>query len=181
MPQTQPLDRPDYNPVIAKAWASKRFRKRLLRDPRAALASLGIVPPVGVAVRVIADTPATCCLVLPPPPPPGVSIAEQLNAVPGGVPRAARLLSGFDRIVTAAWADPAVKALLLASPEVAFRALGIAPPPGIVFTIVEDTAATTTLVLPPPPPKEIEFEEEAGFVLNHAMRWLAMLSSPFAS
>ncbi|MEI7605957.1 MAG: NHLP leader peptide family RiPP precursor [Rhodospirillaceae bacterium] len=178
---SQTLNRLDYNPVIAKAWASGQFRKRLLRDPRAALASLGITPPDGVTVRVIADTPATCCLVLPPPPPPGVSIAEQLNSVPGGVPRAARLLSGFDRIVKAAWTDPAVKALLIASPEAAFRALEIVPPPGIVFTIVEDAADTATLVLPPPPPKEIEFEEEAGFVVNHAMRWLAMLSSPFAS
>ena len=181
MSTTALAPRPDYNLAIAKAWYSGRFKKRLLRNSRAALAELGIVPPEGVTIRVVADSPATCCLVLPPPPPPGVTAAEQLNKVPGGVPRAAILLSGFDRIMTSAWVDPAFKARLIENPDAAFLTLDIAPPPGIVFTIVEDTAATTTLVLPPPPPKEIEFEEEAGFVLNHAMRWLAMLSSPFAS
>ena len=181
MPLPQSPIRPDYNPAIAKAWTSSSFRKRLLRDPRAALAGLGIVPPEGVAIRVVADIRQICCLVLLPPPPPGVTIAKQFNKVPGGVPRAAILLSGFDRIMTAAWSDPAFKGRLLASPEAAFRALEIVPPPGIAFTILEDGADTTTLVLPPPPPKEIEFEEEAGFVVNHFMRWLAMLSSPFAS
>ena len=181
MPCPRSAQRPDYSLAIAKAWASGSFKKRLLRHPGAALAGLGLAPPAGVTIRVVADTPGTCCLVLPPPPPPGVTLAEQLHRVPGGVPRAAMLLSGFDRIVTTAWSDPAFKALLLANPEAAFRALDIAPPPGIAFTIVEDTAGLAKLVLPPPPPKEIEFEEEAGFVLNHAMRWLAMLSSPFAS
>ncbi len=172
---------PDYNLVIAKAWASRSFKKRLLRDPRAAITGLGLRPPAGVTIKVVADSAGTCCLVLPPPPPPGGSMAEQLNKVPGGVPRAAILLSGFDRIMTAAWSDPAFKARLLAAPEAALRALEIEPPPGIVFTIVEDSAETSTLVLPPPPPKEIEFEEEAGFAANHAMRWLAMLAGPFAS
>ncbi len=174
-------DRPDYNLAVAKAWASRRFKKRLLRDPRPALASLGIVPPEGVFIRVIADRPESCCLVLPPPPPPGVSVAEQLNNVPGGVPRAAILLSGFGRIIQTAWADPAFKARLIENPDAAFRALDIVPPPGIAFTVVEDGADTNTLVLPPPPPKEIEFGEEAGSAINHLVRWLAMASAPFAS
>ena len=62
-------DHPDYDPVIAKAWADRRFKARLLKDPRTAVAVLGIAPPAGATLRVVEDTAETCCLVLPPPPP----------------------------------------------------------------------------------------------------------------
>jgi len=171
----------DYDPVIAKAWASRRFKARLLAEPRAAMATLGIVPPPGVTIKVIADTPETCTLVLPSPPAPGVSLAEQLLTVAGGVPRAARLLSNFDRIVTSAWAAPGHKARLLGEPRAAFAALGVTPPEGISFTVVEDSDSLRHLVLPPPPPREVEFSEEAGGMVNHLARWLALISAPFAS
>ncbi|MEI6558700.1 MAG: nitrile hydratase subunit alpha [Rhodospirillaceae bacterium] len=178
---TQCHRRADYDPIIATAWASRRFTKRLLRDPAAAMARLGIAPPPGVTVRVIADTARTCCLVLPAPPAEGVSLSAQLMTVAGGVPRAAILLSGFDRIVIRAWSDPDFKRLLLADAAAAFARLDIVPPAGISFSVVEDSAGINHLVLPPPPPKEVEFSEEAGGWVNHVARWLALISGPFAS
>ncbi|MEI8396113.1 MAG: NHLP leader peptide family RiPP precursor [Rhodospirillaceae bacterium] len=171
----------DYDLIIAKVWANRGFKKRLLRDPVGTMALVGVTPPPGVTIKVIADTPETCSLVLPPPPPEGGSVAEQLAKVAGGVPRAAILLSGFDRIMIRAWGDPDFKRRLLDNPAEAFEILDITPPDGITFTVVEDTPELNHLVLPPPPPKEIEFSEEAGYRVNHLMRWLALISGPFAS
>ena len=178
---TAPPRHPNYDLLIARAWASRRFARRLLRDPPAAMAAMGLVPPPGVTIKVIADSPETCSLVLPPPPPEGVSEREQMAKVAGGVPRAAVLLTGIDRIVARAWSDAGFKRRLLNDAAAAFAELEIAPPPGIAFRVLEDGAGLNHLVLPPPPPKEIEFSEEAGGMVNHVMRWLALISGPFAS
>ncbi len=176
-------DHPDYDPVIAKAWMDRRFKARLLTDPRMAVASLGITPLEGVSLRVVADTAETCCLVLPPPPPPppGVSGREQLNRVAGGVSRAAVLLSNFSHIIETAWADPAFKALLLRDPPAALAEVGVTPPAGVRFTVTEDTDTACTLVVPPPPVDVEDPVEQAEDIANRIARWTALIAAPFAS
>ncbi|MEI6984778.1 MAG: nitrile hydratase subunit alpha [Rhodospirillaceae bacterium] len=176
-----PPRHPDYDPAIALAWADARFKARLLKNPKAALASLNIVPPDGVTLQIVADSIATCRLVLPPPPPPGVSVGEQLSRVAGGVQRAAVLLTNFDHIVETAWRDPGFRAWLIRDAKAALASLDIVPPAGIAFFVVEDAADTCTLVIPPPPVDEEEMVEQVGDVVNRIARWTAMIASPFAS
>ena len=174
-------DHPDYDPVIAKAWADRRFKARLLKEPRTAVATLGIAPPAGATLRVVEDTAETCCLVLPPPPPPGVSGREQLNRVAGRVSRAAVLLSKFSHIIETAWAEPAFKVLLMRDPPAALAMIGVAPPPGVRLTVIEDTDTVCTLVLPPPPVDVEDPVERAGDIANRVARWTALIAAPFAS
>ncbi len=46
-----------YSRVVAKAWADKTFKQRLLADPKAVLQEEGISVPEGVEVRVVEETP----------------------------------------------------------------------------------------------------------------------------
>jgi hypothetical protein len=57
------LESPDS--LIAKAWADEDFKAALLADPKAALKSLGIDVPDGVALNVYENTDKVINLVLP--------------------------------------------------------------------------------------------------------------------
>jgi hypothetical protein len=54
-----------YAKVVARAWADEKFKRKLLKEPAAALADMGIRVPRDVKVKVVENTPATVHLVLP--------------------------------------------------------------------------------------------------------------------
>jgi len=54
-----------YARLVAKAWSDPAFKTRLLSDPKAAMAAVGITVPDGVGIRVVEDTPNVAHLVIP--------------------------------------------------------------------------------------------------------------------
>jgi hypothetical protein len=69
--------------VIEKAWGDPVFKDQLLMDPNAALKSVGIEIPAGIAIRVHEDAPGEYHYVLPLPPD-GALNDMQLESVGGG-------------------------------------------------------------------------------------------------
>jgi len=55
-----------YESVLLRAVRSAEFRERLVRDPHAVLAEVGIVLPEGVAVDVVENTSDTVHIAIPP-------------------------------------------------------------------------------------------------------------------
>ena len=51
--------------AIARAWTDAAYKAKLLSDPHAALAAVGVEAPAGTTVKVMEDTAATQHLVLP--------------------------------------------------------------------------------------------------------------------
>jgi len=69
--------------VVEKAWSDPAFKAKLLKDPHAALKSLGMEVPAGITVRVHEDKPEERHYVLPMPLPTDLSDA-QLESIAGG-------------------------------------------------------------------------------------------------
>ncbi len=51
--------------AIARAWTDEAYKAKLLADPHAALAEMGVKVPAGVTVKVVENTADTHHLVLP--------------------------------------------------------------------------------------------------------------------
>ena len=51
--------------LVAKALQNASFRTEFARDQVAAAATLGVEMPIGIAVKVLVDTPETCHIVVP--------------------------------------------------------------------------------------------------------------------
>lgn len=51
--------------IIAKAWRDTRFRRRLVRSPREALADAGITVLAGTRIKVLEDTTELVHIVIP--------------------------------------------------------------------------------------------------------------------
>ena len=69
------------------------------------------------------------------------------------------------KIIARAWRDPAFKAKLMADPHSTLKEAGIAAPPGVKVTVVENTDTHHHLVLPPKPTGELsdaELDKVAG-------------------
>lgn len=69
--------------AIAKAWSDPAFKAKLLADPRAALAEVGIITPEKLNFKVVENTDDLVHLILPPPPSDELS-EESLALVSGG-------------------------------------------------------------------------------------------------
>jgi len=66
----------------------------------------------------------------------------------------------WQQLVAKAWADPALKAKLLADPAAALKAEGLILPAGITVKVLENTDKVVNLVLPvKPAPSELSEEE----------------------
>jgi hypothetical protein len=63
--ETPPEQANRYEQMVARAWRDAAFKQRLLDDPRAALAELGIAVPKGHEVRVFENNAQLTHLVLP--------------------------------------------------------------------------------------------------------------------
>ena len=70
--------------AITKAWSDPAYKKRLMADPRAALAEAGISVPVNLNFKVVENTGTLVHLILPPPPSGEVS-EESLAQASGGI------------------------------------------------------------------------------------------------
>ena len=66
----------------------------------------------------------------------------------------------WQQLVARAWADPALKAKLLADPVGALEAEGLSVPAGVTVHVVENTAKVINLVLPVKPAASELCEEE---------------------
>jgi hypothetical protein len=73
--------------AITKAWSDTAYKSRLLQNPRAALAEVGITAPPELELKVVENSNRLVYLVLPPPPS-GELSEESLALVAGGwIPR----------------------------------------------------------------------------------------------
>lgn len=72
--------------TIARAWAEPEFKKKLVGDPRSALAEHGIEVPEGVTVKTVENTDDTVHLVLPARPADAGDVSmDDLERIAGGV------------------------------------------------------------------------------------------------
>ena len=73
-----------YGQLIAKAWSDEGFKARLLANPKAAMAEVGMDAPEGVEIEVVESTQEKAYLFIPPKPPVGELSDEDLDKVSGG-------------------------------------------------------------------------------------------------
>ena len=72
--------------AIARAWTNADFKAKLLTDPHAALAEVGVEVPPGTTLKVIENTADTQHLVLPVAPDNAGELSiEELEKVAGGM------------------------------------------------------------------------------------------------
>ena len=72
--------------AIARAWTNADFKAKLLTDPHAALAEVGVEVPPGTTLKVIENTADTQHLVLPVAPGNASELSiEELEKVAGGI------------------------------------------------------------------------------------------------
>ena len=73
--------------AIARCWTDADYKAKLLSDPHAALAEVGVEVPAGNTVKVMENTADTHHLVLPvSPPAAGELSSEELEKIAGGSP-----------------------------------------------------------------------------------------------
>jgi hypothetical protein len=72
-----------YGQLIAKAWSDEGFKARLLANPKAAMAEVGMDAPEGVEIEVVESTQEKAYLVISPKPV-GELSDEDLDKVSGG-------------------------------------------------------------------------------------------------
>jgi len=70
--------------IVANAWCDPEFKKRLIAQPREALAAHGIRVPEGVEIAIVENTPSKIYLVLPQKPDETLVSDEQLAGIAGG-------------------------------------------------------------------------------------------------
>ena len=74
-----------YGKAVARAWTDADYKEKLLDDPPAALAEVGIEVPAGVNVNVAEVDAENVQLVLPPAPEGEIAEDETLKSATGGV------------------------------------------------------------------------------------------------
>jgi hypothetical protein len=70
--------------LLAKAWTDPAFRARLLADPNATVAQMGLKVPPGKKLHIVENTDTDVYLVLPKPPPGTELSDEALDQAVGG-------------------------------------------------------------------------------------------------
>ena len=73
-----------YGQLIAKAWSDEEFKARLMANPKAAMAEVGMDAPEGVEIEVVESTQEKAYLVIPPKPD-GELSDDDLDKVSGGL------------------------------------------------------------------------------------------------
>ena len=73
-----------YGQLVAKAWSDEGFKARLLTNPKAAMAEVGMDAPEGVEIEVVESTQEKAYLFILPKPPVGELSDEDLDKVSGG-------------------------------------------------------------------------------------------------
>lgn len=70
--------------VVAKAWSDPKYKAKLLSDPSAALAEVGVTVAPGHTIKVVEDTATVQHFILPQPPKSGELSEEELASAAGG-------------------------------------------------------------------------------------------------
>jgi hypothetical protein len=129
--------------LAKKAVSDDAFRAQAKKDPKAALASLGVQIPAGLAVKVYENGPTTIHAVLP----------EKNGSVQG-------LDANVAKVFEKAWADPKFKEALLKDPTAAIKSATNANlPKNLKIVVHADTKGEMNLVLPYVPPKSGELSD----------------------
>ncbi len=91
------------NKAIARAWTDDAYRAKLLNEPHAALAEVGIEVPAGVTIKVVENTADTLHVVLPMAPEGAAELSDEaLEKAAGGSHRQTQLSDYRHR----AWTTP---------------------------------------------------------------------------
>jgi hypothetical protein len=138
--------------IIAKAWSNKEYKRQLLADPKAVIASeFAVDIPAGIDIKVLEDTP---------------DIAHLVLVQPGFLPETDQPTVQMS-VIAKAWDDPAFKAALLADPRVAFsKYLQYELPATPALKVVEQTDTALFIVIPQRPASlsDAELDQVAGGV-----------------
>ena len=76
--------RASYAKVVTKAWSDSDFKAKLLANPAAALAEVGVEVPAGITLKAVENTSETFYLIIPPPPANDELSEEDLDRIVGG-------------------------------------------------------------------------------------------------
>jgi hypothetical protein len=145
--------------ALEKIWNDPQFKKRLLADPKAGLAELGMHVADQQDVQIWENTPHEMNFVLP-----------DRGEMPAGYdPEAAYGVVG--KVIKKAWNDPSFKSRLLSNPKDAVAdAVGLDVPAMLKLRIHEDTPRVRNVILPVNPQTEelsdAELETMAGGALS---------------
>ena len=152
--------------LIERATTEPTFRRRLVAEPAATAAEVGLTVPAGVELRVVEQGPNELYLPLPSRRAPTIAPSDPTPQDPAGQ---------FGRLADLARTDPIVRERLVSDPEGALREAGLVVPPHVQVKLLEATDDVRYLVLPPlvAPDGELSDEELAqisggvgpGFVL----------------
>ena len=143
--------------LAKKAVSDDGFRAKAKKDPKAALESLGIKVPAGLAVKVYENGPSTIHAVLP-----------ESNG--GSV---AGLDKNVAKVFEKAWSDPKFKESLLKDPTGAIKAATNASlPKNLKIVIHADSKSEMNLVLPYVPAILALRGSTFASATNTSRRWL---------
>jgi hypothetical protein len=145
--------------AMEKIWNDPEFKKRLLADPKAGLAELGMHVGASQDVRIWENTPREMNFVLP----------DEAEMPAGYDPEAAYGVVG--KVVKKAWSDASFKARLLANANDAVAdAVGLEVPAAVKVRVHEDTPRVKNVILPVDPAddelSDVELEAMAGGALS---------------
>jgi hypothetical protein len=136
--------------IIAKAWGNPDYKRQLLADPKAVIASEFVVDiPAGIDIKVLEDT---------------LDIAHLVLVQPGFLPETDQPTIQMG-VIAKAWDDPAFKAALLADPRVAFsKYFQYQLPAKPALKVVEQTDTSLYIVIPQRPASlsDAELDQVAG-------------------
>jgi nitrile hydratase len=129
--------------IVAKAWSDPEFSQRLLADPHAALAELGIAIPLEKSVVAIENNAALTYIVLP-----SLRYTETKSAYAD--------IKAFGesyrdiRLFPLNWGshDPVFTAKFKSDPKAALRRIGVEVLDAMSIEVVENSATQAYLVLP---------------------------------
>ncbi len=134
--------------VLARAWSDAAFKAKVLAEPRAALAELGIQLPGTPSIVARENTAKSVHLVISAPP-------VALPISPLSEIRDFAELYRDPRLWPLNWIgrDPPAAARLIADPRGELERLGVGTPKGFRVVVLANTAAIMHLILPPRPPE----------------------------
>jgi hypothetical protein len=73
-----------YAKLVAQVWSDPAFKAKLIANPAAALAAVGVSVPSGLTIKVVENTDKMVHLVLPPAPPSAEISEDALETVAAG-------------------------------------------------------------------------------------------------
>lgn len=132
--------------IIARAWSDAAFKQRLLDQPLAALAELGMAVPEGKTISAVENVPDTVNVVLTSP------RYTETRSTYADIKEYGETY--WDpRLFPLKWGshDPVFTARFKADPRAALRSMNVDVPEGLAINVVENSRTHAYLVLPSVP------------------------------